>query len=750
MSEMIFETPAHLRRLYELLGGRPVLLPIPPSFDRKPLKGPLYDEWSKVTWEQTQDAEHEVEFRKKIESSGERVVYRRANYRDLLTDPRNNLGVLQGTPSRLVEGERVWHLCSIDVDHDEGVGALLALNPRLADTLQTVGARGRNFWLWVEAGHPPLHKDVCWLDAEGRPDRKRPFGEWRADGGQTVIYGTHPKTGLPYRREVEKPPVRLAFADIKWPEGLHLPWVPPAPKPEDEAARQLAALVAEHGVAFEVSQKGKLTINQTFFAAYYCARHKVVLAPEEGVFYRYEGPATGLWSKQTGDSVRRELAADMKRFAEANRAIEGADKIILACTAMLENAITAKIRGFAEKWDAFRRPISERTNRARAVVHLKNAMLDLDTDPPMQLPFSPDFMSRNQLQVALDPDATCPRFEQELLGPALKPDDVRLLRKIAGQIILGTNLAQKICILTGLEGRGKSTFVKVMQRVIGEVNCGELRTKHLAERFEVFRMLGKSLLVGNDVPGNFMMIEGAEVLKSLVGGDLKDAEPKNGNEGYRVRGEFNILITCNTRLRVKLDGDAGAWRRRLILLPYESPPPKRKDPLFVEKLVASEASGILNWMIAGAVDLLADIEECGDIKLTAEQKDRIESLLAESDSVRDFVRRGCAKSAPHDKVTTEEMSAAYVAYCERRGWSPMPSKVVERVLPDALLEIHQATKSNDIKHREGDKAKRGFRGVRVLTLGQINDAEAEAGAPPPAAPPREEDEPDVFGQGGEA
>ncbi len=743
--------PAHVRELYEVLGGEPVLLPIPfvKSGPKKgPQKGPMYDEWQKVTYADSRNYGFVVTYSKKKVGSDEREVFRREKYLPLLHDPKNNIGVLLGEASMLVEDGRTWHLCSIDVDEDAAVADFVAANPVLAFTLQTVGSRGRNFWVWVEGEHPNLAKLFHRaLGADGKPgaapDPKRAWGEWRAQNGargaQTVIWGTHPKTGRPYRREVDKPPVRIRFEDITWPEGLHLPWAPPVESPEEAAKKALEAMVKEHGEPYTLSKKGKLTVNQTFFAAWYVDRHKLVYCPEEGCFYAYQGPKTGLWSKHTGDAVRKELSTDVKAFADMN----SCPQLTMARTAQLENAITQKIRGFSERWDAFARAISAKTNRARAIVHLKNAMLDLDQDPPAELPFAPEFMSRNQLQVALDPAAQCPRFLDELLGPALHVDDVLLLRKIAGQIILGVNLAQKICILTGLEGRGKSTFVKVMQRVIGEVNCGELRTKHLAERFEVFRMLGKSLLVGNDVPGNFMMIEGAEVLKSLVGGDLKDAEPKNGNEGYRVRGEFNILITCNTRLRVRLDGDAGAWRRRLILLPYSSPPPKRKDPLFVEKLVASEASGILNWMIEGAVDLLADIEECGDIKLTAAQKDRVESLLAESDSVRDFVRRGCAKAKTSETVTGEALGAAYVTYCERRGWSPMPSKVVERILPDALLEIHQAARSNDITAYIGAKAQRGYRGLRIREAGEIKDdatGAAVAAPTPPAGAPSAPDE----------
>lgn len=730
MSEPISENlpveeprPAHVSALYALLGGRPVLLPIPP-LSSGPTKGPLYDAWQKVSWEDTQNHATVLTFsrpRKPEEGPGDRIIYRRENLRRLIDDLRNNLGVLQGAPSALMEAGRTWHLCSIDIDHDEDVAKFLAVNPRLAETLQTVGSRGRNFWVWVEGECPPLHKDVTWAKPDGASDKEKPFGEWRSTGGQTVIWGTHPK-GMPYRRDVEKPPVRLTFAEIVWPAGLFLPWVPPVKAPAVVAQEEHDALVAEHGKPYEKTARGGLDINQTFFAAYFNSRHTLVFSPEEKLFYRYDGPKTGLWVKQTDDSVRKELAADIKTYADKN----AEPRLIMMRTTTLENAITAKIRGFAERWAAWQRALSPKTNRPRAIAHLRDWMLDLDADPPLMVKFAPEFMSRNRIDVALDPKAGCPRFLNELLGTALHADDVRLLRKMAGQILLGVNLAQKIVILTGLEGRGKSTFVKVMQRVIGEVNCGELRTEHLAERFEIFRMLTKSLIVGNDVPGSFLMTEGAYVMKSLVGGDLKDAEPKNGNEGYSIRGEFNILITCNTRLRVKLDGDAGAWRRRLILLPYEAPPPKKKDPFFVENLVASEASGILNWMIAGAVDLLADLAEFGDVQLTKAQKDRVESLLAESDSVRDFARRGCARAPESEKVTSEDALAAYVAWCERRGWSPMPSKRVEQMLPDALLEIHGAAKSNDIKRYPGDKAKRGYRGLSLLGAGGGDPGEGTA------------------------
>ena len=43
-----------------------------------------------------------------------------------------------------------------------------------------------------------------------------------------------------------------------------------------------------------------------------------------------------------------------------------------------------------------------------------------------------------------------------------------------------------------------------------------------------------------------------------------------------MKGVFNAVITSNNRLRVRLDGDAEAWRRRLILIRFTNPPVAKK------------------------------------------------------------------------------------------------------------------------------------------------------------------------------
>ena len=245
------------------------------------------------------------------------------------------------------------------------------------------------------------------------------------------------------------------------------------------------------------------------------------------------------------------------------------------------------------------------------------------------------------------------------------------------------------------------------------VNCTQLRTEHLNERFELFRFLRKTLLAGVDVQADFLSARGAPVLKALVGGDIMDAEQKGGTGCFPIEGTFAVVITCNSRLRVRLEGDVGAWRRRLLIVRYECPPPAKKIPDFGAHLVKTEGGGILNWAIEGLGDLLNDVEQRGDIALTPRQAGVVDSLLAESDSLRYFLNDRVERYVGGD-LSIHEIVEAYAEYCPAHGWSPLPITVVQRQIEGLMLELFQTVKVNSIE-RDGKSAK-GFRNVHFKVI----------------------------------
>src|SRR5271166_1092050 len=366
----------------------------------------------------------------------------------------------------------------------------------------------------------------------------------------------------------------------------------------------------------------------------------------------------------------------------------------------------AHLRGHVEERDFFNQPSH--------YVHLGNCTLKFEPDGSKFSveEFSPAHRSRNRSPINYDPEATCPEFAQTILGH-VKEEDRLLMQKYAGQCLLGRNLTQRFVILDGVGNASKGAFVLILNGVVGPKNVYELRPKMLDERFEVGRMIGRTLLVGSDVKGDFLNGPGGYRIKSYVGGDPLEGETKGSNARFTVYGVFNLLITSNSRLCIYLDGDQSAWERRLIIIRYDKPFEGPRIFEIDKYLLAREAPGILNWCIQGLSMLFQDYAQAGDIIFTPDQRRRVSDLLSESDSLRIFITGEIVRddtplgNGESHSLSTEEIITEYIENCVKvKQWTPLPYVVAEKRLPDLMIRYLGAARSNSLK-RNG-KYKRGF------------------------------------------
>ena len=513
---------------------------------------------------------------------------------------------------------------------------------------------------------------------------------------------------MDYRFVVEAAPMRVRFDEIVWPDGWELPWrLTPAQQ-----------LEREFGPALAVSEKGAVKVNQRFIVGKLMREHDVLYDDLTGRFYRYVAE-TGVWGHVSEVKVRnwfdvefRALIGELKANANGDARL---DNLYFSITQTLLRSLGDMLKGAAAKSDVFHKP-----NR---VMHAANGMVDLTERPFAFKGFAKEFYSRNQSPVGYDPGAKCPRFLNELLRPALSADDITLLQNWCGLALLGRNIPQVMLILSGTAGGGKGTIVNVIHGIVGERNIHQLRTEHLGSRFETSFYHDKTLLCGADVEPNFLNTPAAHHLKALTGNDLMTTEHKGSSVSDLLRGDFNILVTCNSRLMVKLQGDAEAWARRLLWVEFNQPKAARPIHGFDAWLLRHEGSGILNWMLEGAVRLLAVLDVHEPFPLTAEQRERVNNLLSESDAARTFILTGVERSPfPLDWVTSTELFAGYLAFCDERGWSPLAQRAFEMKAKDLMVQIHRACPSKNLSRKEGFGGQRGFQGV-VLKQG----AEVESG-----------------------
>lgn len=456
--------------------------------------------------------------------------------------------------------------------------------------------------------------------------------------------------------------------------------------------RSLRSLRETYGApAFYNEKTGKLKkLNEHYWAARFARTTNVIY--QEGCFWKYDG-RSGLWIKASEPTLMNQMSR-----AIIHRHEQFAEKVT---TSFLRDVLT--------QWKG-QSVNREMVPPSRPFIHVQNGVLEFLNGEWQLLPFSPDYFSRNQLPVSFDPEARYDRFLNELLLTAMTEDDVQTLRQYMGQCLLGRNISQTFLILSGTPGGGKGTLVNVIEQLIGRDNSVELRTNCLTGRFEVGRYLGKKILIGRDVPPDFLQRAGAQKLKSLTGNDTLTAEFKGLNSTEVIIGGFNVIVVSNSRLLLRFESDEGAWRRRLLVINYERPPlptEKRIDE-FDKLLMATEGSGILNFALTGAAELLS---QNGQILRSEEQTKKAESLLLSSDPVSYFISN-YVELDPDSNLTVELMVRKFRDFSKSCKWPLASERKIQSRIKEMMFELYGIMQSKNISY--AGRAVRGYVGCRFV------------------------------------
>jgi hypothetical protein len=192
---------------------------------------------------------------------------------------------------------------------------------------------------------------------------------------------------------------------------------------------------------------------------------------------------------------------------------------------------------------------------------------------------------------------------------------------------------------------------------------------------------------------------------------MLDAEKKCSNVYFTMVGDFNVLLTSNSRLTVRLSGDRGAWERRLAMIEHQKKREGKRIENFARLLIKQEGPGVLNQALDGLKALRVDLKTHGDVVLTDKQRSRVKSLLDESDGLRLFLKDK-VQTKRGESLTTDELVREFSSYCAARGWS-MSTSIVEKRLVDLMGELFGVNRSNNIEREtdEGKTTQRGYRGI---------------------------------------
>jgi len=269
--------------------------------------------------------------------------------------------------------------------------------------------------------------------------------------------------------------------------------------------------------------------------------------------------------------------------------------------------------------------------------------------------FSPTHLCRTRIPHEYKPKATCPRFDQ-FLSEVLPPDYHPLIEEILGCALVGDNRHEKLILMFGPGGNGKSVLLKVATALVGKENAAHVPLQELVDqRFYRAELISKRLNVYADIEQ--VSPKQQAILKALISGDPILAERK-----YRDPVSFSnqavMVFSCNEL--PNLGGKTYSIQRRLILIPFRQTfSGKEADKELIDKLTTpTELSGLINRALIGYQRLIRQ----GDFTVPAESKRLLVDYLEATDSVAMFIKERVHK-VEAARVSKADLYGEYVDYC---------------------------------------------------------------------------------------
>ena len=196
----------------------------------------------------------------------------------------------------------------------------------------------------------------------------------------------------------------------------------------------------------------------------------------------------------------------------------------------------------------------------KPVVNFINGTLELETGTFRA--HSEDDYCSIQLPYSYNPEATCPAWNKFIDQiTANDPKRAENLQFIAGYALFADCRHEKIFVLTGEGGNGKTVYTKVISRLFGTENVSNITPRGLTEAFERIHLRDSILNIAGEIKSD---ISGAEeIMKELASGEQIQACYK-GQDYITFTARAKMVFCCNGQLKSS-DTSEGLSRRLVII-----------------------------------------------------------------------------------------------------------------------------------------------------------------------------------------
>ena len=305
-------------------------------------------------------------------------------------------------------------------------------------------------------------------------------------------------------------------------------------------------------------------------------------------------------------------------------------------------------------------------------IHLSNGTLFLDGT---FLPGKPEIV-RNRLPVAYNPNAPRPKRWLSFLNDLLYPEDIPTLQEFLGYCLIPSNAGQRMLILKGSGGEGKSQIGAMLASLFGsnmkDGSIGKISENPFA-RADLEHTL---LMVDDDM--RLDALRQTNYVKSIVTAQGKMDLERKGQQSYQGWMYARLLAFSNGDLQALYDRSNGFYRRQLVLETKKKPAGRVDDPFLAKKL-KEEREGIFLWAFAGLQRLAANSFRFTE---SARARENREAAKQDCNNASAFLESdGYIRLKAEGSISSKDLYAIYRMWCDENGLSPLKP----RSFSDALV-----------------------------------------------------------------
>jgi len=309
-----------------------------------------------------------------------------------------------------------------------------------------------------------------------------------------------------------------------------------------------------------------------------------VIAVEGGPLYRYED---GVWHRDKDATHLRNIGHEALESAYSGSVLNELEE-----RARSTNSIQAGTLGA---------PAGTVATDA-SLLDMKPAIESGDIHDIGLESLHPEHYARHKVPIEPDPNADAPRFEA-FIEESVADGERMKLQEYAGYVLW--HHAQpfgKALFLLGPTDSGKGTFLRILKGILGgeDAPLAAESLQDLTGRWGAAKLFGNWANVRNEVtPGD---IDDIQKFKEFTGGGDRVSAEFKGQDKFEFDVTQKFLFAMNQLPDID-NTDRAFWNRLLLVQFPETVPEEEQDKTLDETIVAEEAAGVLNWMLAGLIRL---------------------------------------------------------------------------------------------------------------------------------------------------